>query len=361
MDFSKIDKNFKINALTETNIKWINANDNPIELRGGFYDQKEGIYRRVPKEIADQVSPGVAELSKHTSGIRVRFSTNSPYVAIKAYEFYGGMYHHMTLCTQLGFSFLVNEISKKPFFTERTDIEKSVDNIFKIEKINYIDSDKEYNDIEIHFPLYNSVYKLEIGVKDGSIIFPYQKPYSFDKPLLFYGSSITQGGCSSKPDNQYSAIVAKKLNVDFINLGFSGSCLAEEEMSNYIKEFDPLIFIYDYDHNAPSLEHLQKTHYNLFENFRSKHKKTPVIFISKPDFMQFDTTDNEKRRDLIYNNYLKAKNGGDNNVYFINGEDFFDKEYWDNCTVDGCHPTDLGFFGMAKSIGAVLRPILENL
>ena len=133
MDFSKIDKNFKINTLTETDIKWINANDNLIELRGGFYDQNDRVFRRVPKNVAKKVSANVVVLSKYTSGVRVRFSTNSPYVAIRAYQEFAGISHHMTLCCKYGFSFLVNGISKKPFFTDFDDIKNNVDNVFKVE------------------------------------------------------------------------------------------------------------------------------------------------------------------------------------------------------------------------------------
>ena len=114
----------------------------------------------------------------------------------------------------------------------------------------------------------------------------------------------------------------------------------------------------DYDHNAPNIEYLEKTHFNLYKTIRSSRPQTPIVFLTKPDF---ENDFNEfNRRELIKNNYLTAKEQGDNNVYFIDGETLFGSKDRDACTVDGCHPNDLGFYRMAENIYPTLKNILNK-
>ena len=64
---------------------------------------------------------------------------------------------------------------------------------------------------------------------------------------------------------------------------------------------------------------------------------------------------------IIYKTYLNAVDNGDKNVYFIDGKTIYEDVGYDLCTVDGCHPNDLGFWCMANSIENVIRNILNNL
>ena len=128
-------------------------------------------------------------------------------------------------------------------------------------------------------------------------------------------------------------------------------------MCEYLSGIDCSAFVCDYDHNAPDSVYLEKTHYALYETFRKKQPETPVVFISKPD-IEHDT-DRKVRRGIIKKTYLRAIAEGDENVYFIDGGTFFGKDR-NACTVDGCHPNDLGFIRMANKIGAVLDKILSG-
>ena len=108
------------------------------------------------------------------------------------------------------------------------------------------------------------------------------------------------------------------------------------------------MFVCDYDHNAPSAEYLEKTHYALYEDYRKARPDTPILFISKPDITGDD--EGEKREKIIFTTYQKAKRQGDKNVYFLSGKSFYGKrDRWD-FAVDGGHPTDYGFAVMAEKI-----------
>ena len=81
--------------------------------------------------------------------------------------------------------------------------------------------------------------------------------------------------------------------------------------------------------------------------------------MSKPDF-DSDAEESKQRRDIIKSTYNNAIKNGDKNVYFIDGETFFGDTERSICTIEGCHPTDLGFMRMAERIYPVLKSILEK-
>jgi hypothetical protein len=113
----------------------------------------------------------------------------------------------------------------------------------------------------------------------------------------------------------------------------------------------------DYDFNAPSVEWLQETHYPMYQKIRSAQPNVPIVFMTRPNFL-YDPKNCRPRREVIYNNYLQAKAGGDENVYFIDGEGIFKGAYEDCCTVDSIHPNDYGFLRMAEAIeGTFVRII----
>ena len=358
MDISKLDKNFASIKINEPDLIWIDARDKRFSLHGGFYDDIDRTYRRIPKDVATSISENVEYFAKSTAGLRLRFSTNSPYIAIKAYLNSPWMASHLSITGHSCFGLSVNGIVKKPFVTDYDEIINCIDNVYKTEKIIYLQNDGQ-NDIEIQFPLYNSVVRLEIGLKNGSLIGDYSKNYSYTKPVLFYGSSITQGACACKPNTPYFAILSDKLNFDYINLGLSGGAKGEDSIINYISSIDASVYVLDYDHNADSVEHLQATHLKMYQKIRKVRPLTPIIFISKPDIKNYDYNYNVLRRDVIIDTYKKAIDLGDKNVYFIDGETFFGDD-WMYCTVDDVHPNDLGFYKMAEKIYPVLKTALDK-
>jgi hypothetical protein len=114
------------------------------------------------------------------------------------------------------------------------------------------------------------------------------------------------------------------------------------------------IFVYDYDHNAPSVEHLMGTHEKMFKTIRQAHPDLPVIIMSRPKY--FLTDDEKQRKEIIEKTYKNAIASGDRNVYFIDGEKLTGL-CKDSGTVDNCHPTDFGFFSMAKALCGMITEI----
>ena len=136
--------------------------------------------------------------------------------------------------------------------------------------------------VECYLPLYNGITKMEIGIDDDAEIAA--PPAYKNKAVCFYGSSITQGGCASKPGSNYSIVLSRWLDFEQRNLGFPSGGQGEELLARYISLLDLWAFVMDYDHNAPSAENLNATHERFFTIIREAQPDLPVIFISKPGY-----------------------------------------------------------------------------
>ena len=131
-------------------------------------------------------------------------------------------------------------------------------------------------------------------------------------------------------------------------------------MCEYLAGLEMSVFVCDYDHNAPTLEHLQATHLPLLRAVRAAQPALPILVLSAPDVLLGDAAFWQPRRELIRKNVETLQAEGDTNIVFLDGASLFAGEGWDSCTVDGCHPNDLGFWRMAQAIEPVLKAMLEK-
>ncbi len=347
MKLSQIDTNLAVNtSITATDIEWYDVTTAPFDLCGVFYDNTEGAYLRFPRSVSKTVSPKVDALNFNTSGGRVRFKTDSDYIAISAELLEADRMAHMASAGQNGFDLYKNNRWHR-LFTPPHDLE----NAYSIER--KLDGDMaEYT---IYFPLYRGVKRLLVALRKGAKIETAHE-FSIKAPVVLYGSSITQGACASRPGNNYVNTMMRKFDADFINLGFSGSCKAEPEMAHYIAGLEMSAFVYDFDHNVRNPEQLKDTHKPFFDIIRKAQPNLPIIMVTAPD-AYFNGPTFYTRRDIIYENYLEAKNAGDNNVYYVDGSTLFPEECIDNCIVDGTHPSDLGYYLMAEGIAKPFEKI----
>ena len=341
-DISKIDKNFTVQSeLGKEDLVFHPTPSEKFAVYGVYVEN--GQYRRLPEEIAKTVSEGVYELHAHTAGGRVRFKTDSPYVAIYAKMPVIYRMAHFAMCGSSGFDIYADGEFVKSFLppVNMKDGYKSI----------YDFGSKQMRDITINMPLYSQVSELYIGLAADAEIEKADK-YKIEKPIVFYGSSITQGGCASRPGTAYTSIVARHFDADHINLGFSGNARGEDEIADYIKGLDMSLFVYDYDFNAPSRDHLAATHERMFLKIREANPDLPILIMSKPRWKL--EWGNLVRLDIIRKTYVNAIERGDKHVYFIDGRDLMRIAQNDG-TVDGTHPTDFGFFSMASEVIRVIE------
>lgn len=352
----EIDQNLRIAAaVTEPDIVWQDARSAPFSIYG-LYDIPHAPFRRMPDEVAQAVSPGVAKLAHNTAGGRIRFSTDSDIVAIHALMPTVTHFPHMALSGSAGFDLYIDDPQTESSRYWRTfmppkDMQDGYESLirFPSKKLRYI---------TLHFPLYSDVDTLMIGVRDSAILGAGMS-YRNDKPVVYYGSSVTQGGCASRPGNSYQSIISRRMNLDHINLGFSGSGKAEDKMIAYLASLPMCAFVSDYDHNAPTPEHLQKTHCKLYQAIRAAHPDIPYLMLSRSE-IERDYDENILRRSIVMDTYRYARENGDRNVYYIDGMSVFRGIDEDICTVDGTHPNDCGFAKYADVVGAELKRALTQ-
>ena len=348
MDITSVDKNFAVQtSIQRDGLVFINAEDkNEFSIHGIYYDN--GCYRRLPEDVARNTSDSVHYLHNHTAGGRVRFKTNSPYIAIHVKYTCASKMPHFPFSGSIGFDLFRNNIYIGTFMPG-VDIVDTLDSVIDV-------PGGEEADYMINFPLYSAVTDFFVGLKEGSSL-TNATPYSIEKPVVYYGSSITQGGCASRPGNAYQSILSRELDAEFVNLGFSGSAKAEQAISDYIASLDMSAFVFDYDHNAPTVDHLKATHKPMFDNIRKNNPDLPILLLTRPK--SHLTNDEIQRLGVVYDTYNSAVSSGDKNVYIIPGNEIFDPQHAECALVDNCHPNDCGFVAMAYKILPVLKKMLN--
>jgi lysophospholipase L1-like esterase len=353
-----IDQNFRAQEINSRKYHFLDIAAKPLQLDGFAWLGEEKEFCRLPARMISKESPlndDAKTLSWRSSGAVVRFKTNSQSIALKAELRDNGIMAHMPLSGMSGFDLYLNTgrgltfcrnirpTSAKPGFVEGVFSENL---------------GAEMRECAIYLPLYNGIKTVEVGFAPGAEV-QSPEPLKYPDPVLFYGSSITQGGCASRPGNAYTHFLTRWLGANMINLGFSGSGRGEIVMAECIASLKLSAFVMDYDHNAPDPGHLGDTHENFFNAIRKKQPELPIVMLSKCDFENGDPEINSKRREIIKRTYSNAVKAGDRNVYFIDGETLFGKTHRDACTVDGCHPNDIGFLRMAETILPVLKKALK--
>ena len=341
---STVDKNFLVRSgLEQKGIKWLPSYDDSFTIYGLMKD--ENGYKRMNAEDAKKANPGVYKLHRMTSGGRIVFETNSPYIAInvKADLFPMG---HMTYLGTFGFDIYEDRGEGFKYLTPLVPPVDCMKNGKAYECLRIFRT-PGVKKLMLHFPLYGFVDELYIGFDENSYVKKLESHYEDKKPLVFYGSSVTQGACATRPGNCYPPIVSLKSNIDFINLGFSGSAGAEKELAEYIANIPMSAFIMEYDYNdCQTPELVRQKHYPFYKIIRDKNPDLPIIMMSLP------ITTSEpwyESRLCVIESYEKAKANGDN-VYFVDGLTVFDGEFYDCATTDGCHPNDYGYIRIAKEV-----------
>ncbi|MBQ9510838.1 MAG: hypothetical protein IJR55_03985 [Clostridia bacterium] len=350
VDISAVDKNFAASVLEEDGIEYYDADQAPLRVYGLI--REDGVYARVPSEVAKQASEQLEMLNHNTAGGRVRLKTDSDVIYIKCMMPQSWRMRHMADAGSSGFD-VYEVIGKKHLYLgvilpPRENVKEYT------EKINVPEG---MHDIEINMPLYSAAGKVYVGVKKGSRVLEGGR-YTYEKPIVYYGSSITQGACASRPGNTYQGMISRRFDTNYINLGYSGNAKGHPAMIKYISTLDMSIFVLDYDHNAVTPEKLKDTHYAAYKTVRDAQPGLPIIMASRTDFDK-PLQPGKPFRDVVAETYERAIAEGDKNVYFIDGEKEFKHFVREGRTVDGSHPNDLGFEKMAKVFGKIIGKLLK--
>ncbi len=336
-------------------VRWTDARKLGVEGQG-WTDTKHP-FDRFPARAEGIVRKPVWDLSHHSAGLRVRFVTDAatvrarwtlrserlamphmPATGVSGLDLYVRLPH--------GWHWVANGRPEK-VTNEQTLV------------ANWPGGKREYM---LYLPLYNGIESVEIGVPPDSALEPGPSYPPEVRPILFYGSSILHGGCAARPGMAYPSIVGRMLDWPTINLGFSGNGKSEPEIAALFAELDPAVYVYDSLPNLTAQEAVERVE-PFLRTLRKARPKTPIVLVENAIYpnMQFS----EDRRKLIAakNTTLKSvcqklRKEGDRNLYYVPADNLYGHD--GEATVDGTHPTDIGFLRMAETIAPVLRPLIRK-
>jgi hypothetical protein len=214
----------------------------------------------------------------------------------------------------------------------------------------------------LYLPLYNGVLSVQIGVPKGSV-FHRAAPYPEGrKPIVFYGTSITQGGCASRTGMVHTAILGRWLHYPVINLGFSGNGRMEPEMADLFAELNPSVYVLDCLPNMNGQMVAQRL-IPFIKRLRKAHPEIPILLVedrtySNALFVVSRRQRNMENRQELRRIYSQLNSEGDKHLYYLSGNRLLRDDLDNLATVDGSHPTDLGFMRQADAFFDVLKPVL---
>jgi hypothetical protein len=354
MAIEQIDPNFRLAQIGDRRLAFCDVSQIPQAISGLPFFAAEGVFCRLPRARLPEMNEGVQGLAWHTAGGAFRFRSDSGVVAVRVELRSGEDMSHMPRSGSNGVDLYVGTGSAQQFVGCAMPAYGQT----TYEAVLY-DAQPGWREFTVNLPLYNGVNRLEIGIApDTTLAAP--SPFAVPRPILFYGSSITQGGCASRPGNAYCSHVARRLQAPQINYGFSGSARGEPAMADLIAGLALSVLVLDYDHNAPTVEHLEQTHEPFFQTIRTRQPRLPVVFVSRPD-IDLRLEDGRARHEIIRRTFNRAVGRGDRQVFMVDGELLFGMTDRDACTVDGCHPNDLGFLRMADVITPIVQTALQGV
>ena len=336
---------------------WYSPTQAPFVLEGFPYYKEEGLYRRLSAAPPFTLPEGVESLAWCTSGGQIRFRATFRTMRVKVCCAPATESDHMTSINRGGFDLYLGKEGTPRYysstrFTRGTDRYESAMAEFE---------EPQTFECVLNFPLYRGVQTVLIGF-DADAVVEAPAARAIEAPVVVYGTSITQGGCCSRPGMVYTNILSRRLNVPFVNLGFSGSGRSEPEVAYEVRRIKASLFIHDAEANAVNLETMQQNYPAFIRIYREANPDTPYLVVSKAPYakelLQPTYYDLRIKMKAFQKNLVeKLQAEGDHNIWFLDGEDLY-PDFFEENTVDGVHATDLGFWMMAENLEPVVKKLL---
>ena len=326
-------------------------------LLGKAVQRTEMRYNRLPDSLKNISRSPLWNLSKNSAGMAIRFRSNSTRIAVKWENIFNNHMNHMTDVGTKGLDLYCWESNEQWRFVNSARPTGKMNQAIIIS--NMQPKEKEYM---LYLPLYDGLVSLAIGVDSLATIdqplidYPIRK-----KPVVFYGTSILQGGCASRPGMAHTNIISRRLNRECINLGFSGNALLDLEVAKVIAEVDASVFVLDFVPNA-SVEQMKERMETFYRIIRSKHPDTPVIFIEDPIFTHtlYDeriAKEVQRKNDTLKEIFNRLKKRNEKNIIFILSKNMLGED--GEATVDGVHFTDLGMMRYADLVCPIIKKAIK--
>ena len=342
----------------EKPMKWVNA----LELRmiNKGFDNSLTPYTRIPKYLKDSVRPTLWERAQCSSGIGIRFASNSKRIAVRYNLLWNTHMAHMADTGLKGTDLyrLSDDGVWQYVNTNRPSKSDSIQQKVYVE--NLAGDTREFM---IYLPLYDGINWLEVGVdEDAEIGLPRIDNPRAAKKVIFYGTSILQGGCASRTGMVATSMIQRELNCECVNIGISGEGKMDFCMARAMAQIpDVTAYVIDPVPNCTKMMCDTLT-YSFVKILRTLRPEVPIVVVEGPlyPYARFDSFFGKylpEKNAALRKNYELLKQENPKNLYYVTNEDIDGPDH--EGTVDGIHLTDLGFRHYADALIPVLRPLVK--
>ena len=313
-------------------------------------------YERLPASLKSVSRKPLWDLGRNSAGLALRFRSNSTCIGAKWEVRDNRSMNHMTPAGIKGLDLYCLQDGKWVFAgSGRPQGKVNEATIVK-------NMDPEEREYLLYLSLYDGVTSLAIGVDSLSTLDqPTVDLPVREKPVVFYGTSILQGGCASRPGMAHTNILERWLNRECINLGFSGNALLDLEIAELIATVDASMFVLDFLPNA-TVEQMKERAEKFYSIVRSKHPETPILFVEDPIFTHtlYDeriAKEVQRKNDILKEIFNRLKKENEKNIILISSKNMLGED--GEATIDGIHFTDLGMMRYADLVCPIIKKAIK--
>jgi hypothetical protein len=333
----------------EDTIKYLDGQS--FTIIGKYHSEKN--YARFPKKYENKLRKDVWDLGRNSAGISVRFRTNASEITVRWTLLDDNNMDHMPSTGIKGID-LYSLVDGHWKYINTGRVKGKVNEFLMVRNSGSI-----FREYLLNLPLYDGVDSLSIGVNSSAeITLPVEKYLIDKKPVVYYGSSIAQGGCASRPGMAFTNILERSMDRSFINMGFSGSGTFDIPVGEAMCEIDAALYVIDCNPNTKT-ELIYDRAVELVRLLKQKRPEIPVLLVEGfyylNGFGDPKQSDTEKKRVELHRAFNTLKESGIRKIYYKKGDGMIGDDY--EGTVDGVHPNDLGMMRMAEA----LQPAIEKL
>lgn len=341
-------------------VRFVDARDFGVEGQGWPAADFAAPFDRLPAKAQEKVRPDVWNLSRHSAGLCVRFVADTPAIHARWTLTSDSLaMPHMPATGVSGLDLYARDDAGHWRWVACATPNKAGVEQGGVVVDGLAPGKREWL---LYLPLYNGVASLEIGVPAGATL--ERAPAALrgrDKPIVFYGTSITHGACASRPGTCHTAILHRRYGRPVVNLGFSGNGRMEPEVGELLAEIDAAAFVIDCCPNIDGPTTAARTR-PLVELLRKAHSDTPIVLVEDRRYTDGWLRPGKKARNDANHAALKAAYdelvaAGVPGLHYLGGDDLLGAD--GEGTVDSSHPTDSGFVDHAKAFAKVLDPFFR--
>ena len=338
----------------ENTVDWYNLSTWALEGKG--WVETDSPFARVPAKAKGRVRDWIWKLGHHTAGLVARFESDASAIWVR-YELSPEALAKpgMPATGKSGLDFYAQDDTGR---WRWLGVVQPTSHSVSKQVFDGIDPGRRA--YMMYLPLRNGVESLEIGVPAGTILEP--APPRKERPLVFYGTSITQGTAASRPGMAYPAILGRRLARPVINLGSSGNGVMELDVGSLIVELDAAVYVIDCLPNMTADQVAERTE-PLVRQLRKGRPAVPIVLVEERHYDDAVFLAAHRERHAANNTALKAAydrlvSAGMTDLYYVEGKHLLGDD--GDGSAYGGHPSDLGMMRIADVLESVLRPLLVS-